>query len=86
MKKFKIITLPGDGIGPEITSSAVKMLNAISDLNDINKEIKAEGKETAKYRKTIPATFEPILMGITCLLYTSPSPRDRSLSRMPSSA
>ena len=25
-------------------------------------------------------------MGITCLLYTSPSPRDRSLSRMPSSA
>ena len=23
---------------------------------------------------------------ITCLLYTSPSPRDRSLSRMPSSA
>ena len=25
-------------------------------------------------------------MGIPCLLYTSPSPRDRSLSRMPSSA
>ena len=39
MKKFKIITLPGDGIGPEITSSAVKILNAISDLNDIEFEI-----------------------------------------------
>ena len=26
------------------------------------------------------------LLGIGCLLYTSPSPRDRSLSRMPSSA
>ena len=26
------------------------------------------------------------LWGPTCLLYTSPSPRDRSLSRMPSSA
>ena len=26
------------------------------------------------------------LEGSTCLLYTSPSPRDRSLSRMPSSA
>ena len=25
-------------------------------------------------------------MGITCLLYTSPSPRDRTRSRMPSSA
>ena len=24
--------------------------------------------------------------GMTCLLYTSPSPRDRSISRMPSSA
>ena len=29
---------------------------------------------------------EIIKDGITCLLYTSPSPRDRSLSRMPSSA
>ena len=26
------------------------------------------------------------MRGLTCLLYTSPSPRDRSLSRMPSSA
>ena len=25
-------------------------------------------------------------LGITCLLYTSPSPRDRTRSRMPSSA
>ena len=28
----------------------------------------------------------PIADGTSCLLYTSPSPRDRSLSRMPSSA
>ena len=28
----------------------------------------------------------PRMDGLTCLLYTSPSPRDRSLSRMPSSA
>ena len=27
-----------------------------------------------------------IILNLTCLLYTSPSPRDRSLSRMPSSA
>ena len=39
MKKFKIITLPGDGIGPEITFSAVKILNAISELNDLEFEI-----------------------------------------------
>ena len=29
---------------------------------------------------------EPLKSNIGCLLYTSPSPRDRSLSRMPSSA
>ena len=27
-----------------------------------------------------------VLLTVTCLLYTSPSPRDRSVSRMPSSA
>ena len=27
-----------------------------------------------------------IIFGLTCLLYTSPSPRDRTRSRMPSSA
>ena len=32
---------------------------------EINKELKADGKQVATYRKTIPATFEPILMGIT---------------------
>ena len=35
-------------------------------------------------------SFEPLLFGIdmniTCLLYTSPSPRDVNRSRMPSSA
>ena len=30
--------------------------------------------------------FQQIPFGITCLLYTSPSPRDATLSRMPSSA
>ena len=29
---------------------------------------------------------DPEILGEACLLYTSPSPRDRSLSRMPSSA
>ena len=33
-----------------------------------------------------PASTNPALTDKGCLLYTSPSPRDRSLSRMPSSA
>ena len=36
-----------------------------SEFNDIVKELKAGGKDAPKYRKTKPATFEPILMGIT---------------------
>ena len=31
-------------------------------------------------------TLVPVLMGYFCLLYTSPSPRDRQKARMPSSA
>ena len=33
-----------------------------------------------------PTAAYALIMYITCLLYTSPSPRDRSVSRMPSSA
>ena len=33
-----------------------------------------------------PSKFEKSLLIKTCLLYTSPSPRDATLSRMPSSA
>ena len=36
-----------------------------NEFLEINKELKTEGKKVATYRKTKPATFEPILMGIT---------------------
>ena len=35
---------------------------------------------------TSPLPHEAIILGLACLLYTSPSPRDRTRSRMPSSA
>ena len=37
------------------------------------------------FRNTVKPRFADV-MEMACLLYTSPSPRDRSLSRMPSSA
>ena len=40
-------------------------------------------KDVAKRAQTIAAVVES---GYICLLYTSPSPRDATLSRMPSSA
>ena len=33
-----------------------------------------------------PRALSDVMQGVTCLLYTSPSPRDATLSRMPSSA
>ena len=36
-----------------------------TEFLEINKDLKADGKELATYRKPKPATFEPILMGIT---------------------
>ena len=37
-------------------------------------------------RRAIVRELKPVDLTITCLLYTSPSPRDGLLSRMPSSA
>ena len=36
-----------------------------AEFLEINKDLKADGKELTTYRKPKPATFEPILMGIT---------------------
>ena len=51
------------------------------------------GLITAKYLEGIarqpelqPYLSTQLLIGMGCLLYTSPSPRDATLSRMPSSA
>ena len=56
----------------------------------INKKIqtiRAQGKLKNLKKKLSNKKFEGTLgIGHTCLLYTSPSPRDRSSSRMPSSA
>ena len=42
--------------------------------------------ETDKVNLEVPSPIDGVLSEIVCLLYTSPSPRDRTRSRMPSSA
>ena len=32
MKRFSLAVLPGDGIGPEVTAEALKVLRAAADL------------------------------------------------------
>ena len=45
----------------------------------------ADGKDHLKEEAAETRSLEEAL-GMTCLLYTSPSPRDQEASRMPSSA
>ena len=60
-----------------VTGGVVSGLGKGITAASLGRLLKARG-----YRVTIQK-FDPY---INCLLYTSPSPRDRSVSRMPSSA
>ena len=55
-------------------------------LCDVNMP-RMDGISLVKALRELPDyKFTPLLMLTTCLLYTSPSPRDKRQSRMPSSA
>ena len=71
-------TISADWVNPFIIA-ATEVLNEI---------VGVKPKLSKPYAKQ---TDEPLfdisgIIGLTCLLYTSPSPRDRQKSRMPSSA
>ena len=57
----KILILPGDGIGQEVTASAVEVLDFIVEKFNLQFSINSMEVGGAAY---------------DCLLYTSPSPRD----------
>jgi 3-isopropylmalate dehydrogenase len=38
-KRMKILVLPGDGVGPEVTSEALKVINVISKIYNLNIDI-----------------------------------------------
>ena len=61
----------------------------IISINQLNaKEIFAlfGANRKSSWQKINGPFLIPLFLGIACLLYTSPSPRDRQKSRMPSSA
>ena len=79
-----------------LMTSAVGMLAESGEFAEIMKKIFFQGKEmTEENRFHMKRELGDVLwywiqgciaLGYTCLLYTSPSPRDLSTSRMPSSA
>ena len=57
------------------------------ELNELGPAaMKRLARKRAYAAKTMAKYGQASKMGIPCLLYTSPSPRDRTRSRMPSSA
>ena len=70
----------GNGFVGYVEINAVDTKNNIKTANQINKLYSQ--KEITPSEKEISLKGPPI----TCLLYTSQSPRDRTRSRMPSSA
>ena len=71
-----------DALANEIDAQAKAEAKAIIDTAKTQaKEIEDEAKSEAQ-----SLSSEMQTRAESCLLYTSPSPRDRSLSRMPSSA
>ena len=80
----------------QTVNEMVKLMNIIQKKkkNKINTFVKANGKTTDPGEETLnalitahfPNAVDKIRKQYTCLLYTSPSPRDKRQSRMPSSA
>jgi len=52
MKTYKIATIPGDGIGPEVIKEGWKVLNAITELNDFKWETVTYDFGGERYLKT----------------------------------
>ena len=74
---------------PAFADEAELRLNTIVELNSntINKyELITETGHLKLDRVGYPSLSYPFAYGCICLLYTSPSPRDRQKPRMPSSA
>ena len=60
--------------------------SSLKDKTDFAVFIRAEAGDGLTYRSTNLLSIKDAIEFFICLLYTSPSPRDRTRSRMPSSA
>ena len=89
-ERIKQITQSIIGL-PTLPTVITQMIGLIENpgtsAKDVSQLISTDQALTAKILKLANSAFYGFPRGIsTCLLYTSPSPRDGLLSRMPSSA
>ena len=89
-RKYRHADVTGDDLLAEFTSWGLR--RAAATIADTLDQLAEAAKDEGPLDGAFPALQEQILgfianlRGGTCLLYTSPSPRDGLLSRMPSSA
>ena len=86
----QVIEMDAADIAPQVTwGTSPEMVTSINDRvpdpSGADSEVRTEGMQRALEYMDLKAGT-PITDIKLCLLYTSPSPRDRTRSRMPSSA
>ena len=75
-----MITILAGGTG------SIKMVRGFAAHDQEVTVISNVGDNYWLYGMYVCPDIDTIIYGLSCLLYTSPSPRDRTRSRMPSSA
>ena len=77
-----------DAVERNLDSEIKEIFKSKGFLIKKEKKIQIEKSEAEKFYKVheTKAFFDDLCTFLSCLLYTSPSPRDRTRSRMPSSA
>ena len=70
----------------KVSLPVIEMSDEVSETNAVNKDKKADIADNVEIINVRPKRDKETSSIVTCLLYTSPSPRDRQKSRMPSSA
>ena len=68
------------------SATGISTVGILTAYSSININVGGGSTEIATELKAKASTGKAIAMSMVCLLYTSPSPRDATLSRMPSSA
>ena len=77
---------PGDAVHAGDVIAEIETDKATMEVEAIEDGVVAQILVEAGSENVAVGTVIAVLAEAGCLLYTSPSPRDRSLSRMPSSA